>query len=382
LLVVYRSLPLELSTPSPITTEGSNTLSPAYHALSKSADDILGQMKEDSPPPKPPLPHQWSNNSGYVFVNNFFFFYYVFLFRPEEVYTSPPPLPPKRKPSSSCDELSPPMQLWPSPQPSHSPSSSMSVSSDDVDSPCLSAQSSPVKAVPRLSTYENFSTNHITDLTQQIQQLTTDIQSRSGMVSVGEFLRNDGRPPPLPDKEKQGVYDNMPVMTHRALSAQSSASPRTSCAMRTSHTIHGFTSASSSSLSSSGKVTYRASTSTTLLSRSVHMTLSKETYSSSETYSSASCESADPFAPALPPKKKHGEPLFFKFFVFHLHVLFSQLRLTCRSLGRVTSPHQTLLSPDILCILSASTSSNGDSTRRTSSCRPTPDQTPLVCFLM
>lgn len=274
-----QSLPLELSTPEPSTTDESNSLGPNYHALSRSADDILGQAEEDSPPPKPPLPHRWSNTSTGG---------------EEEVVSHPPPLPIKRRTSSSRDELSP-MHLLPSPQPSHSTCSSMSVSSDEVESSHSSLHASPVKADPRFSSYDNISANPINTLTEKIQQLTTDIH---GPISVSELLN---RPPPLPDKEKRGTCDSM--TTHRTLSAQPSASPRATCTMRTSHSM-GFTSSSSS------KVTYRASTSSALISRSVHMTLSKETFSSSETYlstTSSSSSSSDGVVPDLPPKKKHVE---------------------------------------------------------------------------
>lgn len=65
-----RSLPLELSEREMNILDQTSSLGSAYSALSRSADDILGasQAKENSPPPKPPLPQQWSG-AGSVFIN-------------------------------------------------------------------------------------------------------------------------------------------------------------------------------------------------------------------------------------------------------------------------------------------------------------------------
>ena len=261
-----------------------------------------------------------------------------------------------------------PVHLHTSPRsrsPASSISSALSGSSEDLlddgSSQTSSLNASPTKShgEPRFSQYDNFSMmptmsgfgmHGINDFTEKIQQLTSDIQSKSATETLFERMNN---PPPLPGKSKPGAagsphthptqqqqardkiiergpntlstYDNLSpssspstIVTYRTASMQGQSQQTTLSSlpggrgagvMRASHSAHqGFSGGMSTTVTGPGMMTYRASTSTAMVSRSMHMEISQETFSSSETFSSGGSSSMESLtrAPPLPPKKKHG----------------------------------------------------------------------------
>ena len=208
----------------------------------------------------------------------------------------------------------------------------------------------------RLSTYDNFQfllpsgqdTQHFSDFAKRIDELTSNINTKGSLLE--KFTAHLGRDlaPALPNKESiskrtllnatklergqvHSQYDNF--FEQSGIRTDSSAVVKRTV-MKTSYSAHGF---SSSSGASGGLISNALQTSAPLLnsassamySKTMQVTTSQETFSSSETCSSSgvgtsSLESLQR-PPPLPPKQRAGKLLIiathFKSNVFRVPVL-------------------------------------------------------------
>ena len=231
---------------------------------------------------------------------------------------------------------------------SQSPTSSigsvLSASDDDVldDRNTCSGGSSPSKPSIRCSTYDNFrgtkavdnASNNIANLTDKINNLTTKTATEASLPAADTDI--DGKPPPLPDKERskkvgrekergmnralsptfaQSQYDNVKSLPPLPATKSEPINAAATSLLKQGEVGILRTSKSATAVTH-GK--FRATTTSAMIERSMHVTMSRETFTSSETFSSGGQISSDDCLqnpPPIPLKKKHG--LYSPYVIIH-----------------------------------------------------------------
>ena len=213
----------------------------------------------------------------------------------------------------------------------------------------------------RLSTYDNFQlllpsgqdSQHFSDFAKRINELTSNINTKAKGSLLEQFTAQFGKDlaPVLPNKENiskrtllsttklergqvHSQYDNL--FEHGNIRTDGSSVVKRTV-MKTSYSAQGFSSSSATSDGLFGNTLQTSapllnSSSSAMYSKTMQVTTSQETFSSTETCSSSGVGTSSMESlqrpPPLPPKKRAGK-LFTVFVILFMFSCYSKLCILC-----------------------------------------------------